>query len=140
MLFDNDMMMFLTKDNQNTKTNDLINEKEGLIRGNMFESEYKPYKNYTPNIINANNNKDSLFLKLYETNFAIIDLNLYLDLHPNDNQMYEIYKKYVNNFEKLKKMYEENFGPLEITCVDSDTYNWIKNPWPWDNDGGNQNV
>lgn len=141
MLFDNDMMMFLNKNIQkNDKVSDLVNDKTGLLRGNMFESEYKPYKNYNPINIIANTEKDSLFLKLYETNFAIIDLNLYLDLHPEDNEMYEVYKKYVNNFEKLKKMYEEKYGPLEITCVDTNTYEWTKNPWPWDKNGGNQYV
>ena len=135
MLFDNNTMIDLSNMNLNNNT-DLVNDKLGLQRGNMFNDEYKPYKNYNFKNIAASNEKDSLLLKLYETNFAIIDLNLYLDLHPNDSKMYEIYKSYVKNFENIKKMYEQNYGPLEITCVESDTYNWIDNPWPWDKDGG----
>ena len=131
MLFDYDMII----DISNLDNHNLVDNKLGLQRGNMFENEYKTYKNYTPKALNINN---ELLLKLYETNFAIIDLNLYLDLHPNDNKLYDIYKNYVETFEKYKNLYEQNYGPLEITCINSNTYNWIDNPWPWD--GGNNNV
>lgn len=137
MLFDNDMFMFLTQNNIDTNNN-LVNKNIGLLRGNMFEDEYKPYKNYNP--VSLSDNKDNLLLNLYETNFAIIDLNLYLDLYPNNNEMYEIYKKYVKEFDNLKKLYEEKYGPLENSCVDFDSYKWIDNPWPWDNYGGANNV
>ena len=141
MLFDSDMLMNLTDLNMmDSKQNTLTDDKVGLQRGNMFNDEYKPYKNYNPKEIIAKTEKDALMLKLYELNFAIIDLNLLLDLHPEDNKMYEIYKKYVNSFDKAKKMYEENYGPLEITCVDNESYDWIKNPWPWDKDGGTKYV
>ena len=136
MLFDYDMLMNLSN-LDDEKSGLLVDEREGLKRGNIFENEYVPYKNYNPTNIAS---KDSLLLKLYETNFAIIDLNLYLDLNPNDEKTYDIYKSYVNNYESLKKQYEEKYGPLEITCVNSNTYDWINNPWPWDKNGGNINV
>jgi len=139
MLFDYDMLMDLSN-LKSSYTNTLVDEKLGLQRGNMFENEYKPYKNFNPEIIRINNEKDELILKLFESNFAIIDLNLYLDLNPNDDRIYEIYKSYVNNYEKIKNIYEEKYGPLEITCVDNKTYDWINNPWPWDNNGGNKDV
>ena len=137
MLFDYDMLMNLSNINTLDNTS-LVNAKEGLIRGNMFEKEYKPYKNYNPKRLEIKNENDELLLKLYETYFAIVDLNLYLDLNPNDNKIYEIYKSYINNYEDIKNMYESKYGPLEITCVDSQSYNWTHNPWPWD--GGKQNV
>lgn len=137
MLFDYDMLMNLSNLNSTNSTS-LVNKKEGLIRGNMFENEYKPYKNFNPTNIKEVNDKDKLLLELFENNFAIIDLNLYLDLNPNDERIYKIYKEYVSNYEKIKKLYEENFGPLEITCVDSQGYKWIDNPWPWD--GGIKDV
>ena len=137
MLFDYDMLMDLSNIDNDINDVSLVNEKEGLKRGNLFKNEYKPYKNYDPSNINI---KNDLLLNLYEVNFAIIDLNLYLDLNPNDNKMYEIYKKYVEKFDFLKTKYEQSYGPLEITCINSDTYNWIDNPWPWDNNGGNKYV
>lgn len=137
MLFDYDMLMNLSNIKNDSSDAALVNEKVGLQRGNLFKNEYKPYKNYEPSNISLEND---LLLNLFETNFAIIDLNLYLDLNPNDNKMYEIYKKYVEKYDFLKTKYEQSYGPLEITCINSDTYNWIDNPWPWDNNGGNKYV
>lgn len=141
MLFDDnmDVNMIMNMTGISSKNN-LVDEKLGLQRGNMFNNEYDQYKNYNPEELVTKTEKDELLLKLYQTNFAIIDINLYLDLHPNDNNMYETYKKYVNTFDKYKKMYEQNYGPLEITCVESQNYEWIKNPWPWDKDGGTKYV
>ncbi|MDE5539322.1 MAG: spore coat protein CotJB [Bacilli bacterium] len=72
--------------------------------------------------------------------FAINDLNLYLDLHPDDKEMFETFKKYVKEKEKLCKEYEKNYGPLEITDTTGSKYNWIDSPWPWDNIGGSMYV
>ena len=134
MLFDYDLLMNLSNINLNNN-NSLVDSKLGLQRGNLFENEYKPYKNYNPKNINIDND---LLLKLYENYFAIIDLNQYLDLHPEDTKVFDLFKSYLNNYEDLKKMYEIEYGPLEITCL-TNKYDWLNNPWPWDN-GGNKYV
>lgn len=141
MLFDNDfdLNMFFQKENSNKKQ-ELVNDEIGLIRGNMFPNEYKPYKNITPNKISTNNEQDALLLKIYEIDFAIKDLNLYLDLHKEDQYMYEIFQNYCINLEKYKKTYEKMYGPLCIDSYLSDTYEWTNNPWPWNQDGGNKYV
>lgn len=141
MLFDtqSELDMFINNfskksiDNNQSK---LTNKEIGLQRGNMFNQEYLPYKNYVPDKIEALNEKDDLLLKLFETDFAITDIALYLDLHSDDNKMYEIYKNYVESYEKYKKIYEEKYGPLLQNCTDYSNYQWIKNPWPWDKMGG----
>ena len=28
------------------------------------------------------------------------------------------------------------YRPLELTSTYTDSYDYYKNPWPWDNDGG----
>lgn len=134
MLFDYDLLMNLSNIDSSSNTT-LVDSKKGLQRGNMFENEYKPYKDYNPGNINLNND---LLLKLYENYFALIDLSLYLDLHSDNTKINDIFKSYLNNFEDIKKMYEYEYGPLEITCQ-TNKYEWINNPWPWDN-GGNKNV
>lgn len=141
MLFDSEMDINMLNNLMNTNLNinydnNITSDKIGLQRGNMFNKEYKTYKNLNPSNIVANTDNDSLCLKLFETNFAIIDLNLYLDLHPDDNEIYNLYKKYVVDFENYKKEYEKYYGPLEINDIDNNTYEWLKNPWPWDKNGG----
>jgi len=45
--------------------------------------------------------------------FVCIDLNLYLDTHPDDKVALGDYNCYVHQLHELKAMYVENFGPLE---------------------------
>ena len=140
MLFDNEMDINMLNTimgiNNGFNNSKLSSDKIGLQRGNMFNDEYKPYKGLNPKNIVANTEKDELCLKLFETNFAIIDLNLYLDLHPNNNEMYELYRNYVKKYEEYKNIYEQKYGPLDFTDIKNNNYEWIKNPWPWDKDGG----
>lgn len=144
MLFDdgfdfNTYFNVINQDNYN-KNDELTNLEKGFIRGNMFENEYKPYKNYNPSTIRPKSEKDALMLKIYETEFAMIDLSLYLDLHKEDKQTYDKFRKYVNEFEKYKNMFERQYGPLDLTYIEANTYEWPQNPWPWDRDGGNKYV
>lgn len=140
MLFDNEMDINMLNTimgiNNGFNNSKLSNDKIGLQRGNMFNDEYKSYKGLNPKNIVVNTEKDELCLKLFETNFAIIDLNLYLDLHPNNNEMYELYRNYVKKYEEYKNIYEQKYGPLDFTDIKNNNYEWIKNPWPWDKDGG----
>ena len=74
----------------------------GLAKGNLFKNEYLPYKNYQYPQLNANNQKEELILNLSAYSFAITDLNLYLDLHPDDQMKYELLQKYVHEYEMIK--------------------------------------
>ena len=62
-------------------------------------------------------------------------LNLYLDLHGDDKEMYKIFKAYVKREMDLEEEYVSKYGPL---CVkdSGDGFSWINGPWSWDNNGG----
>ena len=137
MLFDDnfgfityDLYGDLLKKDHNSK---LVSVDEGFLRGNMFESEYKPYKNYTK--------REELLLEIMELSFAINDLNLYLDLHPEDSKMLKKFNDLVEKSCKCEMEYVKNYGALEVIDNTSDEkFEWIKNPWPWDNEGGTKYV
>jgi spore coat protein JB len=118
----------------------LVSSKEGFLKGNMFKDEYVPYKNLCPKRLNPTCEKEALLYKIMELDFAINDLNLYLDLHPNDSSVYEKFKKYVMNLEKLKSDYTKIYGPLTLNNTESENFRWINNPWPWESDGGSMYV
>ena len=126
--------------NNSNDNNNLFTDKVGLLKGNMFKDEYIPYKNYKEKEIIVKDEKNALLLKIYETDFAIKDLNLYLDLHPEDQIIFNEFKKYINMYNDYKKRYEMEYGPLCLESTTNNTYNWINNPWPWDNMGGMKNV
>lgn len=133
--FDLNMAIFMPDINLSRDVK-LVDPMEGFLRGNMFKDEYKPYKNLTYFKLNPTNVKESELIKLMALSFAINDLNLYLDLHPDDKVIFEKFKKYIEEYKKCSKEYVKNYGPLKLTQTRGDTYNWIDSPWPWDQEGG----
>lgn len=71
---------------------------------------------------------------LQANSFALVDLQLYLDTHPDDASAVRDFTAYAKRERLLRRAYEEQFGPLqhygEATVVDVDQ--WIHNPWPWE--------
>ena len=79
-------------------------------------------------------NRAKLLSRIDAVQFAMWELHLYLDTHPDDLSALALYKKYEEQNEKLVAEFEDQFGPL---FSDSDPgVSWLKNPWPWDI-GGN---
>lgn len=114
--------------------------KEGFQRGNMINDEYQPYKNYNAIPLIPQNDREKKMLKVYEYCFALNDLNLYLDTHPDDLEAYRLFQKYVEEEKRAKKEYTEMYGPIVLTNSNYSNYEWSKNPWPWDSMGGNMYV
>ncbi|MDE5831097.1 MAG: spore coat protein CotJB, partial [Clostridia bacterium] len=103
-----------------------------FMYGNMFKDEYEPYKNYRVPKIIANNERERLLLEIYENDFALNDLSLYLDLHPEDEQVYKLFKVYTEKENKLVSEYERKYGPLNLTESNYDNYMWYKGEWPFE--------
>ncbi len=115
-----------------SKKNDLYDVTEGFTKGNMFANLYDPYKNYQPKEIKPCNEKEALLANIYKLCFAINDLNLYLDINSNNQEMYETFKKYIMMYERCLEEYESKYQVLELTHDVYGKYTWIKNPWPWE--------
>lgn len=71
--------------------------------------------------------------KIMEHGFALIDLQLYLDTHPQDTDTLMTYSSLRDAYHSLTNEYARRFGPLTFTQVTSDNYwTWISTPWPWE--------
>ena len=125
---------------QGNRDIDVYSDYEGLMRGNMFKKLYKPYKNYTYLPLKANTEREKRLYKIMAICFAINDLNLYLDIYPDDKEAFNLFKKYNKELEIEKANYEKMYGPLDINSDSGSKYDWLDNPWPWDNEGGNMYV
>ncbi len=121
-------------------TPNILPAKEGFLRGNMFKNEYKPYKNLTYIDIRPQSDREAKLFNVMQFSFAINDLNLYLDLHPDDTRVVRLFEELVKEEKQAKKEYMEQYGPLTVTKVKGDKFDWIESPWPWDNLGGNMYV
>lgn len=118
----------------------LVSTKEGFLRGNMWKEEYVPYKGMTYVPLKPTCEREALLYQIMEYDFAVNDLNLYLDLHPEDEAIYEKFREYVKTCIELKDRYAKEYGPLTLEQVNSKNYEWMKNPWPWDKSGGSMYV
>ena len=118
----------------------LVSSKEGFLRGNMFKNEYKPYKSLTYVDIRPQSDREAKLFNVMQFSFAINDLNLYLDLHPDDTRVVRLFEELVKEEKQAKKEYMEKYGPLTVTKVKGDKFDWIESPWPWDDLGGNMYV
>ena len=76
--------------------------------------------------------KEELAEKLKCYRFAIIELALYLDTHPNDEKALCLHNEYARKFKNLEDLYQRLYGPLSI-MYPCKKWRWLESPWPWEN-------
>lgn len=82
------------------------------------------------------NDRQRLFAFIEETAFAIDDVILYLDTHPEDCQALEYYENYKKLYQEAVREYTQLYGPLSRNDVDTcDYWTWVSEPWPWEAKG-----
>ena len=123
-----------TKIKMLNKDNNILEPYQGFIRGNLFGNLYDPYKNYKPAEVSPTNEKEALLEQWQQYNFALTDLNLYLDVYPNNREALNLYNKYTEIIKQITNKYESTYGPinLESNYIGDNTWNWINGPWPWE--------
>ena len=83
----------------------LFTPEEGFNKGNMFSNLYDPYKNYIPVSLKGRTDEERLYLELARVCFAKHEINLYLDLHPEDTSMIRLFNDYREKENMLLKQY-----------------------------------
>lgn len=79
------------------------------------------------------NSKHDLMRTIMEYDFAIYDLALYLDTHPEDCESIATFKKLNDIRKKHYDEYVHMYGPIRFTDVHCDNYwTWVSEPWPWE--------
>lgn len=107
----------------------------GFIRGNMFPSLYNGYKLSQPLEIEPLNERAQLLTFLDALSFSMIDINLYLDLFPDDQDMIQLFNQYRIQTDRISSEYEQKYGPLTINSEATNAFpwKWDDRPWPWEN-------
>lgn len=70
-----------------------------------------------------------------QASFAVDDMLLYLDTHPDDMEALAYYQKQSCIRREALQKYARQYGPLTIDLVDdtcSDSWEWMSQPWPWE--------
>ena len=77
---------------------------------------------------------EELFRYICELEFALTDLNLYLDTHPDNAEALEMFTKLAATLKSLKADYARKFAPITSMDVKNETpFEWVspKHKWPW---------
>lgn len=106
---------------------------EGFIRGNLVNELYAPYFNYVPKEPRPFTEKDQLLLPVQALDFMRVELNLYLDTHPDDVHAINLFAQNQIALNEAKRRYEERFGPLVVFNATSTATPWSwTQGWPWE--------
>lgn len=75
----------------------------------------------------------NLLLQLQEVDFVLVELNLYLDTHPDDAQAIHQYNHYAGERLKVVQAYEERYGALSNfgQSFSGTPFTYAVTPWPW---------
>lgn len=117
--------------NENPKS--ILDPYNGFIRGNMFPTLYNGYK-VEPKMLQPTTEQMQLLITLDALCFAKEDLNLYLDVYPNDRDMINLFNQYRIETDKLLEEYESKYGPIFVDSAANSKVPWAWNnePWPWE--------
>lgn len=119
--------------NSSTKPAQLYDVYNGFIRGNMFPNLFNQYKISRPFDIRPLNEQAELLTKVDAYTFAAHDVNLYLDTHPDDKEMVELFNQYSGDAKTARDEFENKFGPLLVNSKEGFPWAWNNRPWPWEN-------
>ncbi len=78
------------------------------------------------------NGQKALFDRINEVSFAIDDLRLYLDTHPDCAEALALFAEYTDKRAELIGEYTGKYGPLDSYHVNTaDGWDWNAAPMPW---------
>ena len=80
--------------------------------------------------------KSELKKRIYEFDFALHELNLFLDSHPKNQKAMQLLTEYRRERAALVAEYTARFGQYIVSPCDvsaSGCWEWLKGPWPWEN-------
>jgi len=72
--------------------------------------------------------------EIQQLEFVAVELTLYLDTHPDEQEPLNEYNKATGQLNQLKVQYESLYGPLAVYGLSPSKYpwQWVEQPWPWD--------
>lgn len=77
--------------------------------------------------------REALFQFINEVSFAIDDIVLFLDTHPNNREALRYYEEYKKLRQQAVNEYTRLYGPLQKDeVISSNGWTWGQGPWPWE--------
>ncbi|MFD1957547.1 spore coat protein CotJB [Paenibacillus thailandensis] len=71
-------------------------------------------------------------LELQQVDFALVELTLYLDTHPQDLKALQQYNYLAQQRQTIAHQFELQYGPLlQFRSFSRYPWQWSEAPWPW---------
>lgn len=103
--------------------------RKALVRGTLYPGLDLPFMG----MVNQKERAVTPKTELQAMGFALQELALYLDTHPEDKEALELYRTYQRMYhEGMMKFAEDNAPMNHQTPVTDQTYTWLDDPWPWE--------
>lgn len=82
------------------------------------------------------NDQTTLLKEISEVSFALNDLTLFLDTHPDCSDALQYFYQLAPKREQLMKQYAESYEPLTLDCAGKlpakRSFSWLDGPAPWE--------
>lgn len=99
-----------------------------LARGTLYPGLDLPLYG----MVNADTPKTPM-TQLMALEFAVVELGMYLDTHPDDTEAVALFRDYAQQAAEARAAYEAKHGPLRLGAAGTGScWDWICDPWPWD--------
>jgi len=109
--------------------------RKALIRGTLYPGLDLPFKG----MVNQKEKPITPRTELQTLGFAVQELALYLDTHPDDKGALELYRTYQRLYYDAMMEYSEKCSPMNHnTPVNHAGYTWMDDPWPWEYTGNKE--
>ena len=76
-------------------------------------------------------NREELAMQIKAYQFAVTDIALYLDTHPEDERALCLHREYTRRLKDLRDKYQKVYGSLTIEYP-CNKWRWLEEPWPWE--------
>lgn len=104
---------------------------EALKQGTIFPCLYKPFyvvEQMEKPECKPQSEEEASLLAIQEISFALVDITLYLDTHPEDQEALNYRNSCRVKRKELMKQFAEKYYPLTMDCEGV----WTDGPIPWE--------
>ncbi|MBR0141574.1 MAG: spore coat protein CotJB [Ruminococcus sp.] len=77
------------------------------------------------------NEKNQLLSAIKKYDFALKELNLYLDTHPNCRRALSLFNQYKAKRENAMNEYISKYGAITV-LQNNERWSWTDDPFPWE--------
>ena len=112
----------------------LLEDENGSMFQEALPNLYEQYKNYIPSNVKISNEKDEALFNLNQIGFAVHELNLYLDVYPDNQEALNLFSNYTRMYNQMLNDYQEKYGALKVNSVNGNSipFAWVGSSFPWE--------